>query len=274
MSFTFAIFSSDPGLLGTAAAPFRAALAVAAGAPYGWGLAHRQSGQFLLRKQPQCIRETLDFQALLSQIRSTLAIGHVRASAEGGQLPQNTQPFRYKSWVACHNWIGERPLQIREALLATVPDYLTQSIRGHTVSECLFYVFLAYLSESTHLNDAQVTPESAATALDATIAYVDHICRGIGQSTPGFVFLLSNGQLVVAAQRGARMALVRHSSYRQVIDPLSSNGPTSFPHLKAVALFAGTFTEVAGCEYIEAGTTIVIRRDLDIQLFPQVASAS
>ncbi|MGB7543702.1 MAG: class II glutamine amidotransferase [Burkholderiales bacterium] len=76
--------------------------------PDGWGLAHRESGRFVLQKEPDAAAGSPLFAQLAETVRSNLVIAHVRkANPPTGRTMANTHPFIRdccgRPWVFAHN---------------------------------------------------------------------------------------------------------------------------------------------------------------------------
>lgn len=76
--------------------------------PDGWGLAYRESGRFVLQKEPQAAASSELFAKLAEAVRSNLVIAHVRkANPPTARTMANTHPFARdccaRPWVFGHN---------------------------------------------------------------------------------------------------------------------------------------------------------------------------
>src|SRR5580698_9847597 len=128
----------------------------AKGVPLGWGLGFYQGGEVLIRRRPIDEREELDVAALVSDVRADVVIGHVRKATVGVLRTENTHPFRYRQWLfAQTGTVSEFP-QIREKLVASVPEFLRGGIRGDTDAEVVFHIFLTCLHDAGLLSDGAV----------------------------------------------------------------------------------------------------------------------
>jgi predicted glutamine amidotransferase len=174
--------------------------------PLGWGIGFYQAGEILLRRRPIDDREEIDLTEAAEDIRTDVLIGHVRRASVGALRTENTHPFRYRSWVFAQTGTIDGFEGLRERLLASQPEFLRRNVRGETDSECFFYLFLSFLHDAGHLDDAHVSGEHIAAALRASIALVDRLSaeEGFGPNTGNI--LVTNGETMLAVHRDGLMA--------------------------------------------------------------------
>src|SRR5512144_631490 len=97
MSRLFGFVINDAQRVACALYPARETL-VAASAPEGWGLASFQGGEVLLQRHPKPVVGALDFYRYAREQRTDYIVGVVRDAGTAAKL-DNTQPFRFRSWV-------------------------------------------------------------------------------------------------------------------------------------------------------------------------------
>src|SRR5688572_23250792 len=114
MSRLFAVVINDPQRLACALYPTREAL-VARSAPEGWGLACYQGGEVLLQRHPKPRPAPLDFFQQVKDLRTDYVVGHVMDPGTVSKL-ENTQPFRFRSWVYAQSG-GVELAEARAAIL-------------------------------------------------------------------------------------------------------------------------------------------------------------
>ena len=102
-------------------------------------------------------------------MRADLVVGHVRHATIGALRTENTHPFRYRQWLFAQTGTVSEFDQVRERLIASVPEFLRSGIRGETDAEVVFHVFLSFLHDAGRLNDGQVERRDGArgAAVDA-----------------------------------------------------------------------------------------------------------
>src|SRR6185437_5207562 len=184
MARLFGIIGNRPDLTARALAFEAEALrARSTGAPLCWGLGFYQGGEVLIRRRPIDEREELDVAKLAADVRADLLIGHVRHATVGALRTENTHPFRYRQWLFAQTGTVSEFDQVRERLVASVPDFLRSGIRGETDAEVMFHVFLSFLHDAGLLNDGTVDAPLVREALRSSLAVVDGITAEVG-ATP------------------------------------------------------------------------------------------
>jgi predicted glutamine amidotransferase len=173
--------------------------------PLGWGLGFYQAGEVLLRRRPIDDRAEIDLVEAAEDVRTDVMIGHIRRASVGSHRTENTHPFRYRMWLFAQTGTIGGFERLRERLLASQPEFLRRNVRGETDSECFFYLFLSFLHDAGHLNEAHVAPGHVAAALRASIALVDRLSaeEGYGENTGDI--LVTNGEHLLAVHRNGTM---------------------------------------------------------------------
>jgi len=262
MGFLFGFMSTDSNLTSCAMAPFADALMVPEGAPNGWGLGYYQAGQPLVRKQPKALSGPVNFASRAGQLKTTLALGHVRAANVGGQRTENTHPFRFRNWMFCHTGTLDRFETVKDDMLRAIPDFIRRNIRGNADSEHLFHLFLSFMNDTGRIDDPRVRPEVVAQALASTYAYMDRLISDRGGTPSVGCCVLSNGSVLVATRRGQDLKLFRNSSYQC---PGPDGRPQPAPHLKAVAIIGGVTPALPGWENVAERAIVTVDARLNIE---------
>ncbi len=177
-----------------------------AGESLGWGIGFFQAGEVLLRRRPIDERPLIDLAEAAANIRTDVMIGHVRQATVGALRTENTHPFRYRSWLFAQTGTIVGFERLKERLLESQPEFLRRNIRGDTDSEMFFYLFLSFLHDAGHLNDAHVAPEHVASALRASISLVDRLSAEEGHAENKGDILVTNGEHMLAAHRNGTLA--------------------------------------------------------------------
>ena len=172
----------------------------------GWGIGFFQSGEVLLRRRPIDEREVIDLAEAAENVRTDVLIGHVRRASVGSLRTENTHPFRYRMWLFAQTGTIGGFSRLRERLLASQPEFLRRNVRGDTDSELFFYLFLSFLHDAGHLDEAHVAPEHVATALRSSISLVDRLSAEEGHGENRGDLLVTNGEHMVAVHRNGVMA--------------------------------------------------------------------
>jgi glutamine amidotransferase len=197
--------SNDPTRLRCSLYPLRDQLLVTASDPHdGYGVGYFQTGEILLRKRPRSGNEDFRVVELTKDIFTDALVAHVRDTPPPVWEHENTQPFRYRTWLFAHR--GEIPgfEQVRDEAAAQIPDFLRRNIRGDTDSEYLFHLFLSRLRDKGRLDDPTVDVRFAAGCLSATIAFVDALVEKAGGALAAARVnaIVSNGRVMAVTRRG------------------------------------------------------------------------
>lgn len=138
---------------------------------------------------------------------SDAVVFHAGALAVGQSLEENAQPFRFRQWLFAHLGAVEQAERVRDQLLAELPDFLQRSVRGSTLSEVVFGIFLSELRAVGRTEDPNLEPAIAAQLLLKTCRAVEQATSGAGGAQkPQQAMVATNGRLLVAARRGAPLS--------------------------------------------------------------------
>src|SRR6516164_4023779 len=202
MARLFGIIGNRPDLAARVLASEAEALrARSRGAPLGWCLAFYQGGEVLMRRRPIDERPEIDVAKLTADVRADLVVGHVRHATVGALRTENTHPFRYRQWLFAQTGTVPEFEQVRERLVASVPDFLRGDIRGETDAEVMFHVFLSFLHDAGLLGDGLVDASVVREALRSSLAVVDGMTAEVGAAPGKLNLMVSNGGHIVALHR-------------------------------------------------------------------------
>jgi predicted glutamine amidotransferase len=267
MSRLFGIVCNEPARLAQAIDPVRDALTVDE-APHGWGLASFQGGEVLLQRSPKP-SAPVDFAKALQDLRSDYVIGNVRAPG-AKTAPENTPPYRYRSWVFGHSGRIQNFAAMQSELLSSVPDFLRRSIRGQTESESLFHLLLAFLHDAGKLDEPEPRVADAEAALRATLAMAEKLATQHGAAVHGLNCMLTNGRFLLAARKGPPMYWKRLHTDVPVKEP--RNGPGSLER-HVIILSEPKGGKPDGFEEIPDGQIATVSRDFHTSVAP-IATAT
>lgn len=194
------------------------------GEPLGWGLGFYQSGEVLLRRRPIDDRAEIDLVEAAEDIRTDVMIGHVRRASVGALRTENTHPFRYRAWLFAQTGTIVGFERLRARLLESTPEFLRRNVRGETDSECFFYLFLSFLHDAGHLDDAHAHGEHVAAALRASIALVDRLSAEEGHAENSGDILVTNGELLIAVSRTGSVISRRWKGRYEIEELLGEEG--------------------------------------------------
>lgn len=134
---------------------------------------------------------------------SDAVIIHAQALPVGQSLEDNIQPFRFRQWFFAHGGHVERPEKVRQALLEMVPDFLHRAIKGGSVSEVMFAVFLGRLRSIGRMEDPGLEASVAANLLAQTARSIEQVTAEVGGPAKSQLSLVAtNGRLLVASRAG------------------------------------------------------------------------
>src|SRR5580700_759379 len=204
MARLFGIIGNRPDLAARVLASETVALSARSkGTPLGWGMGFYQGGEVLMRRRPIDERPEIDVAKLAADVRADLVIGHVRLATVGALRTENTHPFRYRQWLFAQTGTVSEFERVRDRLIESVPEFLRGGIRGETDAEVVFHVFLSFLHDAGLLGEAPVEAPSVRNAIRSTLAVVDGMTAELGKDAAQLNIMISNGELVVAIQRGS-----------------------------------------------------------------------
>jgi glutamine amidotransferase len=276
MSRLFGFVINDSQRVACALHPARAAL-VAAAAPEGWGLASYQGGEVLLQRHPKPVVGALDLYPAARDQRTDYMVGHVREAGTPAKL-ENTQPFRFRSWVFAASGPTPPTAAQRAALLEHVPDFLRRNIRGQTAAEELFHVFLSFLHDASKLDDPNIGVGDTGAALAATQALASQI---FGTHIAANV-IATNGRVLLAARAGRPMHVRQTNG---IVDcavcraaapdhAKSDRRRTHHEHVRSILIVSeasepDTLPADAGFEEVPDGSILAVNRELAKTLLPK-----
>ena len=172
----------------------------------GWGIGFWQGGEVLMRRRPVDERDVIDVAAIAADVKADAVVGHVRSATVGALRSENTHPFRFRQWLFAQTGTVSAFDQVRERMIASVPEFLRSGIRGDTDAEILFHVFLSFLHDAGHLNEGVVGEDIVHDALRSTLAVVDGMSAEVGAGPAEVNILIGNGDALVALHRRGKMA--------------------------------------------------------------------
>jgi glutamine amidotransferase len=202
VSHLVAYCGNEPENLACALFSARAALHSRAQGPGGdgFGLGFVQGGDVLLRKRPRAEAADVDLYGLVKDVRAEALVGRVGLVHDGNTLAEDTDPFRFRSWL--FGSVGEvNPAafeSVRDRMLESTPAFLRRNIRGHSPSEHLFHLFLAFLHDAGILDQPTPAPTAVHAALRNSLSFVDRLLTGAGAGALEIALAATNGRCFVA----------------------------------------------------------------------------
>lgn len=276
MNRLVAYIGNDPDRLACALQPAREALRVfSAGSAADWGLGFIQGGDVLLQKRSRSSTAQVDFFDLAQDLRAEALVGRATQGENERASTANVGPFRFRYWL--FGAVGEFGdiSQIRGRLLDSIPEFLRRNIRGHSPSEQVFHLFLAFLHDAGLLESLSAQPEPAHRALSESIAFIDHLLAASGAASSKLALVVTNGRCLVALSHGHP---VQYIEVRGVpVCPVCGGKESDAPHdraishdqLKAVILEADHRADRrAGWQPIPDGGALLVGPKFAVQTVP------
>lgn len=276
MNRLVAYIGNDPDRLACALQPAREALRVfSAGSAADWGLGFIQGGDVLLQKRSRSSTAQVDFFDLAQDLRAEALVGRATQGENERASTANVGPFRFRYWL--FGAVGEFGdiSQIRGRLLDSIPEFLRRNIRGHSPSEQVFHLFLAFLHDAGLLESLSAQPEPAHRALSESIAFIDRLLAASGAASSKLALVVTNGRCLVALSHGHP---VQYIEVRGVpVCPVCGGKESDAPHdraishdqLKAVILEADHRADRrAGWQPIPDGGALLVGPKLAVQTVP------
>ena len=215
MSHLVAYFGNEPENLACALLSARGALyskgADSSRSHDGFGLGFVQGGDVLLRKRPRAETSEVDLYGLARDTRAEALVGRVGlaptgpdGSAEGktdaSVRAEDADPFRFRSWLfGSVSDVSSTAFEgVRERVLESTPSFLRRNIRGLSMSEHFFHLFLAFLHDAGLLDQPTPPPTAVHVALRNSLAFVDRLLVSIGSPSLKIALVATNGRCFVA----------------------------------------------------------------------------
>jgi glutamine amidotransferase len=217
VSHLVAYFGNEPENLACALFSARGALysksaAGAAHANDGFGLGFVQGGDVLLRKRPRAETSEVDLYGLARDTRAEALVGRVGlAQSEAAEArpegktdasvrAEDADPFRFRSWLfGSIGDISEGAFDaVRDRVLESTPSFLRRNIRGRSISEHFFHLFLAFLHDAGLLDQPTPPPTAVHVALRNSLSFLDRLLVSSGSQSLKIALVATNGRCFVA----------------------------------------------------------------------------
>ncbi len=124
----------------------------------------------------------------------------------GQSVEDSAQPFRFRQWFFAHVGTVDQPERVRERLFSALPEFLQRSVRGPTLSEAVFAIFLSELRALGQVEDIHLAAPIAAQVLARTARIVEQASGEVGGTQKSHLAMVAtNGRVLVGARRGNQM---------------------------------------------------------------------
>jgi glutamine amidotransferase len=198
-----AFIGNDPERVACALFPARPALHMFSSGPAAdWGLGFVQSGDVLLQKRLRGHSPNVDFYDLAHELRADALLGRATLGDSERVSASNADPFRFRTWLfGAVGTFGDFA-QISPDLHNSIPEFLRRNIRGHSASEQLFHLFLAFLHDAGLLETLPAQPEPVERALSESVSFVNRLLAKVGAAPARLTVVATNGRCLVALSQG------------------------------------------------------------------------
>lgn len=258
MTCLLGVISNQSERMAHALEPVRGAL-VAAGPIARWGLGYAQSGEILLSRSPRLHHADVDFHAAIQGLRSDCVIAHACAPDElSGNA--NTQPFRYRQWMFAQDGCSPSTAESRAAIAEHVPEFLQRNIRGKTLNEEVFHLFLAHLHRAGSVDDVNLAPERSLQIVRESLRTWHAAAEKAGVAVELGNLMLSNGRSFLAVRLAQPLYL------RRLTIPAPRTGRDD--SFRGVIVVSAAANPGEGFEEIPRHAALRVSRDVHIDVAP------
>jgi hypothetical protein len=198
-----AYMGNDPERVACALFLARPALHMFSSGPAAdWGLGFVQGGDVLLQKRLRSHSPNVDFYDLAHELRADALLGRATLGDTERVSASNADPFRFRYWL--FGAVGEFGdfARISPQVHDSIPEFLRRNIRGHSASEQLFHLFLAFLHDAGLLETLLAQPEPVERALSESVSFVNRLLADAGTASSRLAVVATNGRCLVALSHG------------------------------------------------------------------------
>lgn len=122
--------------------------------PHGWGIGLVRDGETTCSRQVEPADRSEEFRRNALHSEAETLVAHVRRATVGDPVYENTHPFRHEGSFLAHNGHVGRFDEVKEKLLAELPDEHREAISGSTDSEHVFQLARSYERDADSRLDA------------------------------------------------------------------------------------------------------------------------
>lgn len=244
--------------------------------PDGWGLGFVQGEEVLLQKRPRPESEEVDFYALTRGMRADAVVGRVGLEDGAVGAAENSDPFRFRSWLFAATGAVEGFELVRERMLQNIPEFLRRNIRGRSSDEHVFHLFLAFLHDAGLLDVRAPEGRMVQHALHQSVNFLDKLLGATdGGPSPKLALVVTNGRSLVAETRGFPMQYLEIQGVSDCSNPQCpkqrglSDQPRRVTHgdVRAVVLEADErLSARTGWSRVPLGHSLVVDLDRSVKV--------
>jgi len=198
---------------------------------------------------------------------------HSQAPTSATPQDENTQPFRLRQWLFAHAGEVAQADRVRERILKLLPDFLLRAIRGTTVSEAIFALYLAQVRDLGRMEDPQLPAPLAAQLLLKAARMVEQLSSEVGGTSKSTLSLAAtNGRLLAVARLGAAPIHYKllEGDAACTRCGLLADGKDSEPlvrdHRRRRSVLVASKPTTTGWLEVEDGQALAIDRKLSVQV--------
>jgi predicted glutamine amidotransferase len=274
MSVAFAVYTSDPNLLGCELA--RLGPEVSLGERAGLaavGVGWYADDQVLMQRFPANARP--DQVTELGRPESEALLFHAGPLPVGTSLEENTQPFRYRHWLFVQVGALAGHDRFRSRLVSALPPHLVRWVKLGTSAETAFALYLSHLRELGRTEDRALDAKEAGAMLVRTAQALQQRAAEVGEGRPlDAAFFATNSRVLVAARLGKAPVyyrLLEGAPTCEVckLESTSETLPLVRAHLRRRTVAVATqLRSTQGWIELPAETVLAVGRNLSVERLP------
>jgi len=179
-----------------------------------WGLGFFEKDEVLLRQGPG--DSAKDLAAQIQKTRSHAFLAHACPAAFAPKSSESTPPLRYGHVLFSCQGVAHSVEPIVAAAKAQLPEFLHRTVKGETLSEVAFALFLSELPTlslaRTRLREPRRSVDplqegSLKNALRTSLQKLDALCEETGRPLFAGSIWIHTGELLMVAHRTGNLGL-------------------------------------------------------------------
>lgn len=247
MARTYGLIGSRADLGGLLADAQLTALAPLSSPSSTWGVGFFEKDEVLLRRG-SASKSGSGLSAQFKQLSCHGLLAHECDPRSNAPSPDSTPPLRYGHVLfTCHG-VGSAVDSIVEGARASLPEFLQRTVRGETLSEIAFALFLAEMPSSMLERTRSREPRRSADPLQASslrkalrcaLEKLDTLCDNHGMQRFNGDLWVHSGEAMIVAHREGNLALqVLKGAEDMRRWGIPQGAVTGFEHTRFVAMLA------------------------------------
>lgn len=155
------------------------------------GTGYFSEGEVLVKKRP--VLKVMPSEELAGDIRSNVLMLSFSEINEGHFRVEETQPFRFRNYLSVISGKAGEPSKLKEAILFHIPAYLKKNIKGDSLNEYIFHLFLSYLHDAGKIDSLSVGSNTINEAMISTVLLLPKLAEKSHEELPRVSWMLTNG---------------------------------------------------------------------------------